>query len=79
MCRSIDKCNKFHTHSSSGGSIDLYLKLHTNLKDSTRVIVYSSYSSYLTFDKKCLCSIFLNIALHNVKVYKIFHFLSFNH
>ena len=49
--RTIDKCNRFHTHSSSGGTIDLYLKLHANLTNSVRVIVYSSYSSYLTFDK----------------------------
>ena len=49
--RTIDKCNRFHTHPMSGGSIDLYLKLHTNLTESIRVIVYSSYSSYLTFDK----------------------------
>ena len=49
--RSIDKCNRLHTHRTSGGSIDLYLKLHTDLKNSIRVIVYSSYSSYLTFDK----------------------------
>ena len=49
--RTIDKCNRFHTHPTNRGSIDLYLKLHSNLEDSIRVIVYSSYSSFLTFDK----------------------------
>ena len=49
--RTIDKCNRFHTHTTTGGIIDLHLKLHTNLENSIRVIVYSSYSSYLTFDK----------------------------
>ena len=48
--RTIDKCNRFHTHTMGGGSIDIYLKLHTNLTESIRVIIYSSYSSYLTFD-----------------------------
>ena len=49
--RTIDKCNRFHTHVTNGGSIHLFLKLHTNLTNTIRVIVYSSYSSYLTFDK----------------------------
>ena len=49
--RTIDKCNRFHTHKTSGGSIDLHLNLHKDLTTTVRVIVYSSYSSYLTFDK----------------------------
>ena len=49
--RTIDKCNRFHTHTTTGGSIDLFLKLHTDLTNTIRVLVYASYSSYLTFDQ----------------------------
>ena len=48
--RTIDKCNRFHTHSTTGGNIDLYLKLHSNSTTSIRVLIYASYSAYLTFD-----------------------------
>ena len=48
--RSPDLCNRFHLHPTDGGQININLKLKKPIENTVRIIVYSTYSSYIQIE-----------------------------
>ena len=50
--RGKDKCNRFHRHHTDSGTIDINLRVKSNINETVVVIVYCTYSSELLIDER---------------------------
>ena len=57
--RTRDKCNRFHRHQADSGTIDVNIRLKSNITETVVVLIYATYSGDLVVDD------FGNVSMNN--------------